>query len=81
LKGHFQIRPPPIPVKRVCFGHFGVETIKAIQIGHMITIIFKNRGKGKETKGFGPEIIGSKIMYPGVDKKNMWYVASHRIRI
>ena len=34
-------------------------------------------GNGEQSHGFGPEVVGGKIMDPGIDQKNMWSVAGH----
>ncbi|MGW8325852.1 MAG: hypothetical protein ACWGNI_09080, partial [Desulfobacterales bacterium] len=57
-----------------------MKSIQAIHVGDSKSMIPKYGCQRKKPYGFGPEIIRSKIMDPGIDKKNMGSVEFHGIK-
>jgi hypothetical protein len=37
-------------------------------------------GNHKKPQRFGPEVVSGKIVNPGIDQKNMWFIACHRLK-
>jgi hypothetical protein len=54
-----------------------MKTIQAVDIGELNTVMPQHGSDDEKTHGFGPEIVGSKIMDPGVDEQNMRCIAGH----
>jgi hypothetical protein len=48
-----------------------MKAIQAIDVGYRQTMGSEQGCQGEQPQWFGPEIIGSEIMDPGVDQKNM----------
>jgi hypothetical protein len=48
-----------------------MKTIQAVDIGDLNTVMPQHGSDDEKTHGFGPEIVGSKIMDPGIDEQNM----------
>ena len=54
-----------------------MKTIQAVDIGNVESMIPQYRCQRQKSQRFGPEIIGGKIMYPGIDQKDMRDVGFH----
>ena len=57
----------------------GVKTIQTVDIGDLNTVMPQHGSNGEKTQGFGPEVVSSEIMDPGVDEKNMRCIADRHI--
>ena len=51
-----------------------MKAIQAIDVGYRQTMGSEQGCQGEQPQWFGPEIIGSEIMDPGVDQKNMGWI-------
>ena len=56
-----------------------MKTIQAVDIGDPNTVMPQHGSDDEKTHGFGPEIIGRKIMDPGVDEQDMRCIADRHI--
>ena len=58
----------------------GVKPIQTVDIGDLNTVMPQHGSNGEETHGFGPEVVGRKVVNPGVDAKNVGIVF-HCVRL
>ena len=72
-----QIRSPAESGIRVGRRCLGMKAVQAVDIGNVETMTPQYRCQRQKSYGFGPEIIGGKIMYPGIDQKDMGSVGFH----
>ena len=56
-----------------------MKSIQTVDIGDLNTMMPQHGSNGEKTHGFGPEIVSSEIMDPGVDEKNVRCVADRHI--
>ncbi len=68
-----------MPGAWIGFGGTGMKTIQAVDIGDLNTVMPQHGSDCEKTHGFGPEIVGSKIMDPGIDQQNMGCIAERHI--
>jgi hypothetical protein len=53
----------------------GMKSIQTVYIGDLNTVMSQHGSNGEKPHGFGPEIVSSEIMDPGVNQKNMRCIA------
>ena len=55
----------------------GMKTVQAVEIGDFAAVHAAQGCQRQQAKGLGPEIVGRKIVYPGINKENARFVWFH----
>jgi hypothetical protein len=54
-----------------------MKAVQTVDIGYVEAMTPQYRCQRQKSYGFGPKIIGGKIMNPGIDQKDMGSVGFH----
>jgi hypothetical protein len=58
-----------------------VETVQTIDEGHPDAVRPQYAGNAQQSHWLGPEVVGGKVMNPGVDQQNMGHILGHVIAV